>query len=170
MYTYTLIYICVCVCVCGCGCCCCYCSVVKSHLTLWLLELQHARLPYPSLFPKVCSNSYPLSWWYHPIILSSAIPFLLLPSNIPSISVFSSELALHIRGLKYWNFSFSISPSMNIQGWFPSGLTGLISLPVQGTLKSLLIWKHQFFSAKTKRKRELGGGQSLKNEKTWWEK
>ena len=51
---------------------------------------------------------------------------LLLPSIFPSIRVFSSESALHIKWPKYWSFSFSISPS--IQGWFPLGLTGLISL------------------------------------------
>ena len=45
-------------------------------------------------------------------------PLLLLPSIFPSIRVFSSESALHIRGLKYWSNSFSISPS-NIQDGFP---------------------------------------------------
>ena len=53
-------------------------------------------------------------------------PFILLPSIFLSIRVFSSESALHIKWPKYWSFSFSISPS--IQGWFPLGLTGLISL------------------------------------------
>ena len=51
-------------------------------------------------------------------------PLLLLPSVFPSINVFSSESALCIRWQAYW--SFSISPE-NIQGWFPLGLTGLIS-------------------------------------------
>ena len=50
-------------------------------------------------------------------------PLLLLPSIFPSIRVFSNELALCIRWPKYW--SFSISPPMSIQGWFPLGLTGL---------------------------------------------
>ena len=71
MYIYTLTYMCVCVCVCVCvsmcGCsCCCYCPVVKSYLMLWLLELQHARLPYTSIFPGVCSNSYPLNHLIQP--------------------------------------------------------------------------------------------------------
>ena len=48
---------------------------------------------------------------------------LLLPSIFPSIRVFSNELALHIRWPKYWSVSFSISPSINIQSWFPLGLT-----------------------------------------------
>ena len=50
-------------------------------------------------------------------------PLLLPPSIFPSIRVFSSELALCIRWPKYWSFSFSISPPLNIQGWFLLGLT-----------------------------------------------
>ena len=54
-------------------------------------------------------------------------PLLLLPSIFPSIRDFSNESALHIRWSKYWSFSFSISPSVNTQDWFPLGLTGWIS-------------------------------------------
>ena len=53
-------------------------------------------------------------------------PRLLLPSIFPNIGVFSNESALHISWPKYWSFNFSISHSVNIQGWFPSGLTALI--------------------------------------------
>ena len=56
--------------------------------------------------------------------------------------------SLH-QGPEYWNFSFSISPSMNIQGWFPLGLTGLISLMSKGLSKvfpSTTVWRHPFFS------------------------
>ena len=59
-------------------------------------------------------------------------PLLLLPSIFPSIRVFSNELALHIRWPKYLSFSFSISPPVNIQDWFPLGLTDLISLQSKG--------------------------------------
>ena len=59
-------------------------------------------------------------------------PLLLLPSVFLSIRVFSSESALHINWPEYWSFSFSISPSNDIHGWFPSGLTGLISLLSKG--------------------------------------
>ena len=56
-------------------------------------------------------------------------PLLLLPSVFPSIRVFSSKSPLRIRWPKYRSFSFSINPSsINIQGWFPLGLTGVISL------------------------------------------
>jgi len=65
-------------------------------------------------------------------------PLLLLPSVFPSIKVFSSESALHIRWPKYWSFSFSISPSNEESVWFPLGWTGWISLQSKGLLKSLL--------------------------------
>ena len=53
---------------------------------------------------------------------------LLLPSIFPSIRVFPNESAFCIRGPEYRNFSFRVSPSNDIQGWFPLGLTGLICL------------------------------------------
>ena len=53
----------------------------------------------------------PSSQWCHPKNLMLCHPLLLLPSNFPCIRVFSNESVLHIRWLKYWNFSFSISPS-----------------------------------------------------------
>ena len=75
-------------------------------------------------------------------------PFLLLASVFPSIRVFSSELTLQISWPKYWSFSFSISPSMNIQGWFPFGLTGWISFQSKGlsrVFSNTRVQKHQFF-------------------------
>ena len=67
-------------------------------------------------------------------------PFLLPPSIFPSIKVFSNESVLHIRWPKYWSFSFSISPSVNIQDWFPESIRmdWLDLLGVQGTVKNLL--------------------------------
>ena len=59
-------------------------------------------------------------------------PFLLFPSIFPSIRVSSRELALLIRWPQYWSFNFSISPSNEYSGWFPLGLTGLISLQSKG--------------------------------------
>jgi len=81
-------------------------------------------------------------------------PLLLPPSIIPSIRVFSSELALHIRWPKYWSFSFSISPSSEYSGLISFKMDWLDLLAVQGTLKSLLqhhsskasiIWCSAFF-------------------------
>ena len=78
--------------------------------------LQHTRLPCPSLSPGIFSNSCPLSQWCHPTISSSVTPVHLLPSILPSIRVFSSELALLIKWPKYWSFSFSISCSNEYSG------------------------------------------------------
>ena len=105
--------------------------------SLWPHGLQHARLPCPSLFPEVCSNSCPLSRWCHSTI-SSCHPLLLLPSIFPSIRVFSNESVLCIRWPKYWSFSISISPSNEYSGLI-SIRTEWFDLPaLQGTLKSLL--------------------------------
>ena len=67
------------------------------------------------------------------------LPFLLLPSVFPSINVFPNELVPHMRWPKYWNFSFSISP-FNEYLWLISfRIDWFDLLPVQGTLKSLLL-------------------------------
>ena len=61
-----------------------------------------------------------------------------------------SESAFHIRWPKYWSFSSAADLPMNIQDWFPLGLTGLISLQSKGLSKvfsSTAIWNHQFFGA-----------------------
>ena len=96
-------------------------------------QLQHARLPCPSLSPRVCSNPCPLSRY---LILCS--PLLLLPSIFPSIRVFPSESALHTRWLKYWSSSFSISHSNEYSGLISFTTDWLDLLAVQGTLESLL--------------------------------
>ena len=75
-------------------------------------------------------------------------PLLLLPSVFPSIRVFSNESAFSIKWLKFWSFSFSISPSSEYSGWFPLGLAGLISLQskeLSRVLSSTTIQKYQFF-------------------------
>ena len=70
--------------------------------------LQHARLPCPSLSSGVCSNSCPLIQWCYLTIFFLCHPLLLLPSLFPSIRVFSSESALHIRWSEYFSFSISL--------------------------------------------------------------
>ena len=65
-------------------------------------------------------------------------PLLFLPSIFPSIRIFSNKSALHIRGPKYWSFSFSISPSNEHPGLISFRMDWLDLLVVQGTLKSLL--------------------------------
>ena len=63
---------------------------------------------------------------------------LLFPSVFPRIRIFSNESALHIRWLKYWSFSFSISPSIEYSGLISFRIDWFDLLSVQGTLKSLL--------------------------------
>ena len=65
-------------------------------------------------------------------------PLLLPPSVFPSIRVFSNESVLCIRWLKYWSFSFSISPSNEYSGLISFRMDWLDLLAVQGTLKTLL--------------------------------
>ena len=81
-------------------------------------------------------------------------PLLLLPSVFPSIRVFSSESALHIRWPKYWSFSFSISPTNEHPGLISFRMDWLDLFAVHGTLKSLLqhhslkasiLWHSAFF-------------------------
>ena len=77
-------------------------------------------------------------------------PLLLPPSISPSIRVFSKELILHISWPKYWNFSFSISPSNEYPGLFPLGLSGWISLQAKGlsgVFSNITVQKHQLFGA-----------------------
>ena len=96
--------------------------------------LQHARLPCPSPSPRVCSNSCPLSWWCHPTISSSVVPFS------PALNLFQyqDESALCLRWSKYWSFSFSISPSNDYLRLISFRIDWLDPLAAQGTLKSLL--------------------------------
>ena len=97
-------------------------------------ELQHARLPCSSLSPWVCLNSCPLSQWCHPTISSSCCSLLLLCSIFPSSQSIGAST------------STSVLP-MNIQGQFPLGLTGLISMQSKGLSKvssNTTIRKHQF--------------------------
>ena len=103
------------------------------------------------------SLSFTISWsllklmWIESVMPSNHLilcwSLLILPSIFPSIRVFSSELALCIRGPKYWSFSFSISPSKEYSGRCPLRLTGLISLLSKGLSRVFsrpTVWKHQF--------------------------
>ena len=66
---------------------CCCCSAAKSCPNLWPHELQEARLPCPSLCPRVCSNSCPLSQWCHPTISFSVALFSSRPQSFPESRV-----------------------------------------------------------------------------------
>ena len=113
--------------------------------------MQHTRLPCPSLSPRVCSNSCPLSWWCHPSISSLIAPSPPALKSFPASGSFPVS-QIFISGGQSIGASASASfLPMNIQDWFPLGLTGLISAS-QGTLKSLfqyhqhsVLWCSTFF-------------------------
>ena len=112
------------------------CSVMSNSLQPH--GLQHTRPPCPSLTPGPYSNSCSLNQWCHPTNSPSVIPFFSCPQSFPSIRVFSNESALRIRWLKYWSFSFSISPSNEYSGLISFRMDWLDLLLFQGTFKSLL--------------------------------
>ena len=89
--------------------------------------LQHIRPPHPSPSPRTCSNSYPLSQWCYPTILSSVVPFSSCLQSFPTSGSFKWVSSSHQVAKVLESASASILP-VNIQYWFPSGLTGLISL------------------------------------------
>ena len=107
------------------------CSVAKHH------ELQHARLPCPSLSPGVCSNSCPLSQWCYLTILSSVALFSFCLESFPASGSFPMNW-LWIRCPKYWSFNFSISPSNGYSGLISFRIDWFDLLAVQGTRKHLL--------------------------------
>ena len=107
-----------------------------SHVWLFVTPwMPHASLPCPSISPGVCSNSCALSRMMPSNHLILCYPLLLPPSTFPSIRVFSSELALHIRLPNYWSFSFSISPSNEYSGLISFMIDWFNLLPVQEILK-----------------------------------
>ena len=128
--------------------------------SLWPYELQHTSIPCPSLSPWVCSNSCPLSQWYHPTISSSVTSFPPLSPPFPPLSPPSQSFPASKSFPISWHFassgqsigasaSASVLP-IHIQGWFPLEMTGLISLLSNGlsrVFSCTTLWKHQFFGA-----------------------
>ena len=116
------------------------CASVQSLSCVWLFvthELEHPRSPCPSPTPGVHPNPRPLSRWYHPTISSSVVPFSSCPQSFPASGSFQMSQLFTIRWPKYWNFSFSISPSNEHPGLISFMMDWLDLLAVQGTLKSL---------------------------------
>ena len=125
-------------------------SATQSCLTLWPQGLQHSRLPCPSQTPGACSKSCPLCRWCHPAISSSVVPF---SSCLQSFSASGSFPVSQFFASGGQNIRVSASASvlpMNIQDWFPLGLTGLISLKSKEfsrVFSSTIIQKQQFSTA-----------------------
>ena len=111
--------------------------------------LQHARPPCPLPTPGVYSNSCPLSWWCHPTISTSVIPFSSCLQSFPASESFQMSQFFASGGQSIGvSASASVLP-MNIQGWFPLGWTGRISLLSKGlsrVFSNTTVQKHQFFS------------------------
>ena len=105
--------------------CCCLATKLCAALC-WPRGLRHVRLPRPSQSPRICSNSCPLSQWCHPIISSSVAPFSSCSQIFPAWGSFQMSQFFTSGGQ---SIGVSASPSVlpvNIQDWFPLGLTGLI--------------------------------------------
>ena len=123
-------------------------SVVSN--SLWPHEPQHATSLCPSPPTRVYPNSCPLSWWCHPNISASVVHFSsCLQSFLASGSFQMSWLFKAVGQTTGASALASVFP-MNIQGWFPLGLTGLISWLSKGlsrVFSNTTIQKHQFFSA-----------------------
>ena len=113
--------------------------------------LRHARLLCPSLtIPGACSNSCPSSWWCHPTISSSVVPFSSCPHSFPASGSFPMSQFFPSGGQSIGaSASASVLP-MNIQDWSPLGWTGWISLQSKGlsrVFSNTTVQKHQFFRA-----------------------
>ena len=112
--------------------------------------LQHTRLPCPSSSPGICSNSCPLSWWCYPTISSSVIPFSSCLQSFPASGSFLMSWLFTSDGPSIGVLVLASVLLMNIQGWFPLGLTDLISLLSKWfsrVFSNTTVQNHQFFSA-----------------------
>ena len=112
-------------------------SVTQSCQTL-CDSTDCSRFPLPSPSPGVHSNSCPLSRWCHPTISSSVIPFSFYLQSFPASGSFPVSWLFASGGLRTGTSASAWVFPMNIQGWVPWGLTGLISLLSKGISKSLL--------------------------------
>ena len=121
-------------------------SVVSDSLRAH--GLQHTRLPCPSPSPRVCSDSCPLSQWCHPTISSSVIPFSCLQS-FPISEAFSMSKFFTSGGQSIGVSALVSVLPVNIQDWFPLGLTGWISSQskrLSRVFSNTTVQKHQFYS------------------------
>ena len=106
------------------------CSVVSDSLRPH--ELQHIRPPYPSPTPGVYSNTCPSSWWCHPAISSSIVPFSSCSQSLPASGSFPMSQLLEWGGQSTGvSASASVLP-VDTQDWSPLGWTGWISLQSKG--------------------------------------
>ena len=124
------------------------CSVMSDSLRPH--GLQHARLPCPLSTAGACSNPYPSSWWCHPTISSSVVPFSSCLQSFPASGSFPMS-QFFTSGSQSIGVSASDSVlPMNIQDLFPLGWTSWISLQPKGlsrVFSNTTVQKHRFFGA-----------------------
>ena len=125
-------------------------SAAQSCFDSWRPHgLQHARLPCPSPTPGACLNSCPSSRWRHPTISSSVVPFFSCLKSFPASGSFPMSHFFASGGQNIGPSPSTLVLPMNIQDWFPLGLTGLIFLQSKGlsrVFSNTTVQKHQFFS------------------------
>ena len=122
-------------------------SIVSN--SLWHHGLQHARPPCPSPTPGAYSNSCPLSWWCHPTISSSVIPFSSCFQSFSTSGSFPMSQFFASDGQSIGVSASAVVLPMNIHYWFPLGLTGWIFLQSKGlsrVFSNTTVQNHQFFS------------------------
>ena len=105
--------------------------------SLWPHGLQHTRPSCSSPTPRAYSNSFPLSWWYHPIISSSIIPFSFCLQSFPASGFFQGVSSLH-EVAKVLEFQLQHQSSNEYSGLISFRIDWFDLLAVQGTLRSLL--------------------------------
>ena len=123
------------------------CSVMSD--SLWPHELQHTRAPYPLPTPGVYPNSCPSSWWCHPAIWSSVVPFSSCPQSLPASGSFPMSQLFTWGGQSTGGSALASFLPKNTQGWSPSEWTGWISLQSKGlsrVFSNTTVQMHQFFS------------------------
>ena len=106
------------------------CSVVSDSLRP--RESQHARPPCPSPTPRVHSHSHPSSWWCHPTISSSVVPFSSCPQSLPASESFPMSQLFTWGGQSIRVSALASFLPKNTQGWSPLEWTGWISLQSKG--------------------------------------
>ena len=118
--------------------------------SLWTHESQHTRPPCPLPAPGVYSNPRPSSWWCHPTISSSVIPFSSCPQSLPASGLFPMSQLFSWGGQSTGGSASASVLPMDAQDWSPLGWTGWISLQSKGlsrVFSNTTVQKHQFFGA-----------------------
>ena len=125
-------------------------SVAQSCPTLKPYALQHARLPCSSPTPRACSNSCPSSWWCHPTISSSVVPFSSDLQSFPASGSIPMRHFFTSGSQSIGSFSFNISPSNEYSELISFRMHWLDLLAIQGlstVFSNTTVQKHQFFRA-----------------------